>query len=143
MSRETDNKARVQAFMEALSRGDTEYTVAAYADEGHVRTMGNTLISGTFTVDQIRAAAGAIFDAFPEGIRFTITGMTAEDDRVAVEAHSEGRHVSGKMYRNEYHFLFRFREDGKLLEMKEYMDTERVTDVLCGGQRPEPIASGG
>lgn len=143
MSREEDNKARVRAFLDALSRSDSDYTVAAYAPEGYVQTMGNTLISGKFTLDQISAAAGAIFEAFPDGIRFTISGMTAEGDRVAVEAQSEGRHVSGQVYRNEYHFLFRFREDGKLLELKEYMDTERVTDVLCGGQRPAGSATGG
>jgi ketosteroid isomerase-like protein len=61
--------------------------------------------------------------------------MTAEDDRVAVEAVSEGLHATGQTYSNEYHFLFRFR-DGKVVEFKEYMDTERVTDILCGGQRP-------
>ena len=61
--------------------------------------------------------------------------MTAEDDRVSVEATSEGKHVSGVMYRNHYHFLFTWR-DGKLVEMKEFMDTEKVTDILCGGQRP-------
>jgi len=43
--------------------------------------------------------------------------------------------VSGAVYRNEYHFLFRWR-DGKLAELREYMDTELVTDVLCGGARP-------
>ena len=25
--------------------------------------------------------------------------------------------------------------DGKVVEFKEYMDTERVTDILCGGQK--------
>src|SRR3546814_19309820 len=64
--------------------------------------------------------------------------MTAEDDRVAVEAESEGAHVSGATYRNQYHFFMRFR-DGKLTQFKEYMDTERVTDILCGGQRPTRI----
>ena len=48
---------------------------------------------------------------------------------------SEGEHVSGQTYSNEYHFLFEF-SGGKLRRLKEYMDTERVTDVLCGGQRP-------
>ena len=61
--------------------------------------------------------------------------MTAEDDSVAVEAESEGMHVSGVMYQNFYHFLFIFK-DGKVLLLKEYMDTEKVTDVLCGGHRP-------
>ena len=52
-----------------------------------------------------------------------------------MEASSEGMHVSGVPYTNDYHFLFEF-QDGKLLKLKEYMDTERVTEVLCGGQRP-------
>ena len=55
--------------------------------------------------------------------------MVGEGDKVAVEATSEGKHISGQIYTNEYHFLFEFR-DGKLLRLKEYMDTERVTDVL-------------
>ena len=61
--------------------------------------------------------------------------MVAEGEKVAVEATCEGEHVSGQTYSNEYHFLFQFR-DGKLVKLKEYMDTELVTDVLCGGQRP-------
>ncbi|MEZ5502030.1 MAG: nuclear transport factor 2 family protein [Halioglobus sp.] len=131
----TANKALVTRFFDALNRGDVEFIVAAYADDGCVQTMGNTLISGVFSRDQIAASAGGIFDVFPDGLAFTVQSMIAEGNKVAVEARSEGRHVSGKMYCNEYHFLFEFR-DGKLLRLKEYMDTERVTDVLCGGQRP-------
>lgn len=135
MSLESANKARVEAFFDAMNRGDTAAIVDAYADDGYVWTSGNTLISGRFSKEQIRAAAGAIFEAFPQGIRFSITGMTAEGERVAVEAESTGAHASGKTYTNQYHFLFVFR-DGLLVELKEYMDTERVTDILCGGQRP-------
>jgi ketosteroid isomerase-like protein len=61
--------------------------------------------------------------------------MIAEDEKVAVEAESEGEHISGQTYTNEYHFLFEFKK-GELIKLKEYMDTEQVTDVLCGGQRP-------
>ena len=46
-----------------------------------------------------------------------------------------GIHVSGVVYENFYHFLLIW-ENGELKEMKEYMDTEVVTEVLCGGQRP-------
>ena len=73
-------------------------------------------------VDVARGGLGSNANRFEEG------------ERVAVEAHSEGRHVSGATYSNEYHFLFVFRE-GKLAVLREYMDTERVTDILCGGQR--------
>ena len=136
MSSTEDNKARVEAFFEALTKGDVEAFVEAYADDGHVWTAGNTLISGKRSKKEIREFAGGIYDAFPKGLKFTIFAMTAEDDRVAVQAESQGVHISGKLYHNQYHFLFRYR-DGKLVELREYMDTEMVTDVLCGGERPQ------
>jgi ketosteroid isomerase-like protein len=129
------NKAIVRRFIDAMNRGDVATIVDTYAEDGCVQTMGNTLISGVFSRAQISAAAGGIFDVFPEGISFTVLDMIAEGSKVAVEATSEGKHISGQVYSNEYHFLFEFR-DGKLLRLKEYMDTERVTDILCGGARP-------
>ena len=129
------NKAFVTDFFAAMNAGDADAIANSYADDGCVQTMGNTLISGVFNKEQITRSAGAIFDVFPQGLSFTIVGMVAEGDKGAVEATSEGEHISGQIYSNEYHFLFEFR-DGKLLRLKEYMDTERVTDVLCGGQRP-------
>lgn len=129
------NKVLVEQFFEALNRGDTRALVDAYAEDGYVQTMGHTLISGRHDKPKIAAACHAIFDNFPTGLCFDIHGMIAEGDRVAVEASSDGLHASGRRYQNEYHFLFIFR-DGKVVALKEYMDTERVTEVLCGGQRP-------
>ena len=129
------NKNTVTRFFDALNAGDTRAIVDAYADDGCVETKGTTLISGVFNKEQIAASAGAIFEVFPKGLSFEITGMVAEGEKVAVEATSRGEHISGQIYSNEYHFLFEFR-DGKLLRLKEYMDTEQVTDVLCAGQRP-------
>ncbi len=139
MTPEQRNKQLVREFFASMGRGDVTAIVAAYADDGHLMTMGRTLISGKFTRAQIQAAAARIYEVFPQGLTFTIDAMTAEGERVAVEAHSEGRHVSGALYSNEYHFLFVFR-DGKLALLKEYMDTERVTDILCAGQRPSRSA---
>jgi uncharacterized protein (TIGR02246 family) len=135
MSQIEDNKQRVRDFFDAMQRADAEAIAGAYADDGSLCTMGNTLISGRSGKEQIREFAGAVLESFPEGLQFNILGMTAEGERVAVEATSEGLHVSGKPYKNFYHFLFTWR-DGELLELKEYMDTEVVTDVICGGQRP-------
>ena len=134
-SLEERNKQLVREFFTILNRGDVPAIVAAYASDGHLQTMGRTLISGSFTRAQIEAAAGQIYQVFPQGLTFSIDAMTAEGERVAVEAHSHGRHISGALYSNEYHFLFVFR-DGKLQLLREYMDTERVTDVICAGQRP-------
>lgn len=136
MSLIEENKQRVLDFFEALNAADGERIAAAYAPDGRCWTSGNTLISGVLSRDQIVAGAAAVLDVFPQGLAFTVHAMTAEGERVAVEAESKGLHVSGVEYRNLYHFLFEFRA-GKLLELKEYMDTEVITDVLCGGQRPQ------
>lgn len=134
MSEIERNKQVARAFFDALSRSDVPAIVDAYAEDGFVQTMGNTLISGKYHKPQIKAAAAGVLDAFPKGISFTIKTLTAEGDRVAIEAESSAIHASGKPYSNQYHFLMRVR-DGKVVEFKEYMDTEMVTDVLCGGQR--------
>jgi hypothetical protein len=136
MSTTEQHKKVVAQFFDALNRGDIQGFLNLYHPKGSCWTSGNTLISGTMTVDQIAAGAGAIFEAFPDGLTFTTQAMTAENDRVAVEAESQGQHVSGNTYHNRYHFLFEFC-DGQILQLKEYMDTELVTDILCGGQRPE------
>lgn len=130
------NKAIMRDFIDAMTRGDVDAIVNAYADDGRVVTMGQTLISGTFDTSHIASAAGRVFEVFPEGIRFVIHEMTAEGDRVAIEAESFATHVSGAQYNNKYHFLARLR-DGKIVEFKEYCDTEHITDVICGGARPE------
>ena len=135
MSIENQNKKRVEQFFNAMQSGDGVALAAAYADDGYVQTMGHTLISGKRGKQEIEQFASGVLDAFPSGLNFHIIGMTAEGERVAVEAESEGMHASGQHYRNAYHFLFEF-ENGLLKVLKEYMDTEQVTDVLCGGQRP-------
>ena len=72
-----------------------------------------------------------ILSAFPSGITFNITGITAEDERVAVEISGEAIHASGEKYNNQYHFLLRIK-DGKILELKEYMDTQLAAKILLG-----------
>jgi ketosteroid isomerase-like protein len=135
MSTVEENRAAAQAFFDAVNRGDTAAVLDAYAEDGRLETMGRTLISGVYNKSQIAATAGQIFQAFPKGLRFTVRQMTAEADRVAIEAESFGEHVSGKPYHNYYHFLMVLRV-GKIVLFREYLDTEHCTDVLCGGQRP-------
>ncbi len=133
---EDPRKAIFVGFIDALSRGDGQFVSECFADDGFSRTLGSTLISGRFSKSEIGHAASSLVDAFPEGLAFTITGMTAEGDQLAVEARSTGRHVSGQLYTNLYHFRVGFRQN-EIVEFLEYMDTERVTEILCGGQRPE------
>jgi ketosteroid isomerase-like protein len=127
-----ENKQIAQEFFAALSRADSAAIAKLYRDDATLWTAGSLPFSGTFTKAQALEGMGAILGLFPEGLQFTITGMTAEDERVAIEAESRGRHVSGKMYHNQYHFLMIIR-DGKVAAFKEYMDTMHANAVLVAG----------
>jgi ketosteroid isomerase-like protein len=66
----------------------------------------------------------------------TVTGITAEGERVAVEA--EGRFERpGLIYRNSYHYLFIVR-DGRIASGKEYFDTAAAAAAFG----PPPNAPG-
>jgi hypothetical protein len=125
------NKQLARDFMGALERADIGAIEAAFAPDGVSWTAGSMPISGTRSRDELAEAARGILGAFPQGLKFTIRALTAEDDRVAIEAESYGRHASGKLYANQYHFLMRVR-DGRITEWREYLDTMLANDVLCG-----------
>ena len=127
-----DNKSIARAFFDALSRGDQKAVLDLYAEDARLWTAGTLPFSGTRTLAEIGPLMQGILSAFPEGLKFSIKGMTAEGDRVAIEAESFGRHVSGRTYSNQYHFLMVIR-DGKLRELKEYFDTVHADEVLVRG----------
>ncbi|MEM9704723.1 MAG: nuclear transport factor 2 family protein [Pseudomonadota bacterium] len=129
------HKATVRAWFDVLMRNDVDALLNLYHDEMRLWTAGKTLISGWKSKDQIAMFASQILDAFPDGMTYHVHTMVAEGDFVAVEAESDSIHASSNQYKNQYHFLFRFKDE-KIIEVKEYMDTELVTDVLCGGERP-------
>jgi ketosteroid isomerase-like protein len=129
------NKKVARQFIDGITAGDVDAMMNCLHEDGSVETMGTTLISGVNSKKTVRALAAHVQDAFPKGIKMTVHNLIGENDTVAVEAESMAMHSSGKTYNNKYHFLFRFR-DGKIIYLKEYLDTEHVTDVLCGGQRP-------
>ena len=131
MSSLTDqNKKITKEFFEALSNGSDEY-LDFYTNESIIWTAGNNAIGGTRTKEEVVSFAQNILAAFPTGIKFNITGITAEGDRVAVEIDGEAVHASGETYNNQYHFLLIIK-DGKILELKEYMDTQLAAKILLG-----------
>jgi uncharacterized protein (TIGR02246 family) len=127
-----ENKRLAERFVAAIASADIDAIVESFAEDGTCWTPGSMPISGTFTKPQIVDASKAVLLLFPRGLEFEIKAMTAEGDRVAIEAESKGIHASGKLYNNQYHFLMRVR-DGKIVEWREYMDTMHADTVLCEG----------
>tara|TARA_B100000674_G_scaffold14862_1_gene10827 strand:+ start:323 stop:721 length:399 start_codon:yes stop_codon:yes gene_type:complete len=125
-----NNKEIATEFFNSLSSGTEDY-LDFYTDGSTIWTAGDNAIGGTRTKKEIVEFAQGILAAFPDGITFNITGMTAEDDRVAVEVSGESIHASGQPYNNTYHFLLVIR-DGKIIQLKEYMDTQLAAKILLG-----------
>jgi len=127
-----ENKGFARKFLDALSRGDWDFVEDAYAEDVVIWTPGTMPFSGIHTKDGVADVKAWLTGVFPDGLKFTVKSMTAEGDRVAIEAESYGKHVNGKIYNNQYHFLMKIR-DGKICELKEYMDTMHANEVLAGG----------
>jgi ketosteroid isomerase-like protein len=89
-----------------------------------------TIPTGIIPRDVITAPGAKMGRLFDGPMTITETGITAEGDRVAMEAKSDGLLVSGKRYSNIYHFLFVFAPDGRLREVKEHMNTAHFTETL-------------
>ena len=85
--------------------------------------------SGEQTREQI-CAYMASPSIFVGGVRPKFHAITAEDDRVAVEAEIEGTLPDGRVYTNVYHYLMWFK-DGKVLRVKEYLDTQAAAEFFA------------
>ena len=134
-SRLEANKAVARKFFDFLEAGDAAGLLSIYSDDFTCWTAGSLPFSGSHPRDEVAAMVNGVTTVFPKGWRFTVRAMTAEGERVAVEAECVGEHVSGQTYRQKYHFLFVVR-DGKILEMREYFDTQHAFDVLCSAPAP-------
>lgn len=97
------NKAFVQDVLGALSRGDWERMEDAFAEDAVVWVAGAMSISGTHTKAFVTEADRRTRAFFPDGLSLVVKAMTAEGDRVAIEAESLNKHTSGKIYNNHFH----------------------------------------
>jgi ketosteroid isomerase-like protein len=83
---------------------------------------------GEFGNDAFMKIAGGFAGMFKAPSKITVFGVTAEDDRVAIEAEGRAELINGKIYANRYHYLFVFR-DGKICQAKLYNDTKHAADI--------------
>ena len=133
---EDANKELARRFLDILSRADVEAAAALYADEFELWTAGTLPFSGSKDRAQALAGMPAILGLFPDGLRFEVRALTAEGERVAIEAVSDGATAQGVRYQQTYHFLMKVR-GGKIVAFREYMDTERARRVLVEGKPAE------
>ena len=119
------NKETALKFIEVLSSGRIEESLVTPDVSWWVPGIGDVARK-----DFLVMAAG--FRAQVEGeVVMMVHGVTAEGDRVAIEAESRAQLKNGKVYNNTYHFLFEFK-DGKIRKAKEYNDSAHVARVMGG-----------
>lgn len=124
------NKQTVKDFMVAFGSGDIDDTMDRMTDDATWWVAGTIQLSGTYTKEEFRALLGGVVDTCKGPIQLTPKAFTAEGDRVAVETESYVETNTGKVYNNQYHFLFTVR-DGKVAGVKEYLDTMHTHEILC------------
>lgn len=124
------NKRLVIEFIRRFETGDLDHAYELLADDFHWEVMGDSAIAGVHGKAAIRAISQGVVDVFAVPPRWTPTNVIAEGDQVACEAVSSGEARSGFRYRNRYHLLVTVRE-GLMVEVKEYMDTKQVSDLIA------------
>ena len=129
------NKQIITKFFELLTAADADALMDLYTDDIEIWTAGDLPLSGLHPRTELRGLIEGISGAFPDGWRFTVQMLTAEDDRVAAQVQGTGKHESGRVYQQKYHFLFWIR-DGKITRFHEYFDTKHASEVLFGAEPP-------
>jgi uncharacterized protein len=127
------NKRMVLQMLDCMSKWKTDEVLACMNDSATwvVAVASDSLpqLRGSMSKTALATQMKELTRVLPNGVRLVVTGVTAEGDRVAVEAQGHAVTARGKKYNNLYHFLFEMR-DGKVQAITEYTDVLLVKEML-------------
>jgi ketosteroid isomerase-like protein len=123
------NKLVALEWLDAILNGNESRVTQLMADECVFYMLGSTAASGFQSRERWLEILRQGPVLMPGAATMHIGHITAEADRVAVEAESHLVTQAGKPYHNQYHFLLRVR-DGKVSAFKEYFDTQETANVF-------------
>lgn len=126
-----ENKKIVLDFYEAGARGDMDACFALLAEDVAWTNIGTTRFSGTYTGKQALSEGllGPLFSQLQAGISSQVERLIAEEDFVVAQTSGTAETIDGVPYNNVYCQVIRIR-DGRIAEVKEYMDTALVDRVF-------------
>lgn len=131
----TDDSRRVAlSFVENFSAGNVQVALDLLADDATwwvAGQPGRFALAGLRTKAELPALFQWIGTALPAGVQVSLLGVTAENERVALEVEARGVAAGGDDYCNRIHFLFEVR-GGRIRSVREYLDTQHAQDVLVG-----------
>ena len=126
MSSNSNRQAVVEAYA-AMAAGNPAPYLDLLSDDVSITMFGSHRFARTFRgKEEIhKDLFGPIRETLDGSIRMDVSNAIAENDMVIVEARGEATTKDGRDYKNTYCFVFKF-SDGKIIESREYMDTELV-----------------
>jgi ketosteroid isomerase-like protein len=126
-----DHKQRVQEVMGAMSQSRVAPLFDAMADDVTWRWMGVNQWSRTFEGKQlvIDKLFGGATETLGPSSSTTVRRIHADGDSVVVEHSGRNKMPDGRRYDNNYCWVFRF-QNGLIQEVREYMDTQLVTETF-------------
>lgn len=126
-----ENKQIVLDFYNAAARGDMDRCFGLLSDDVKWTNIGTTQFSGTFSGKQalLEQLLRPLFEQLKAGISTTVERLTAEADVVVAQTTGKAETHDGVPYNNTYCQVMRIRE-GKIIEVKEYFDTQLAASVL-------------
>lgn len=123
------NKKIALDFIDALGNLDTERFLSFLTDDVMFETPGQFASSGVKTKAMVAKEFPPMRAIMPNGLKFTILTVTAEDDRVHVELKGEAKTCLGTDYNNRYHYAFVMR-DGHICSFRDYLDSDLTMRVM-------------
>lgn len=119
-----ENKAVVREWVRRWCENDHQALGQLYDDEAFDwRISGLSPVSRKYRKTEVVELMGKTFATpMKQKLHLTVKNITAEEDRVALEAEGYGIYEDGSEFRNFYHLLFTVR-DGKIIRGRAYMDT--------------------
>jgi ketosteroid isomerase-like protein len=125
------NKQLVLDTLAALAAGDYARMLENLTEDVSFYVIGSTRYSGLYQgrqalLQKVLLPIGSQRDE--SGFSEQILNIVGEGDVVVTESRGQKTTTSGKLYSNEYAFIYRVR-DGKIAEWRCYLDTQLLSDT--------------
>jgi uncharacterized protein len=130
-----ESKKIVIKFCEYLSNREYDLMLNLCDNKGTWYMQGRpdgpdlTYYSGTQSINEELKQAQKVLNLFTT-FKYTITGITGEGERVAIESISEGKGpAEGQIYNNTYMKQFVLK-DGKITNIREFLDYFQIIKYI-------------
>ena len=124
MTRREDAYRLAHAFIDAVRAGHLPDALLTEDMTGWITT------GGTVPREAYRAMVASLQAMLDGPIEMTVDAITAEDDRVVIEAHSVARLVNGESYANTYVYVLRLSPDGRIASVAEHYNALTAQEKL-------------